>query len=217
MTMNDDRWGYTTRYLNEVFGREPAELARIRANAERAGLPAIAISADVGRMLSLLASTTRKRLAIEIGALGGYSGAWIARGLGPSGKLVSFELSERHAEVARASLAETGFNNVELRVGDARELLTKEPLAPASVDLVFIDADKESYVRYFELVRDAIAPGGLLIADNVLGAGSWWIDNHDSPTRAAVDRFNRVVCADDRFEVVAVPLREGVLVARRRD
>ncbi|MBI4815409.1 MAG: O-methyltransferase [Deltaproteobacteria bacterium] len=217
MDMNADRWAFTSKYLSDVFGREPPAFARIRENAVAAGLPPIAISADVGRLLTLLASTTRGLRGLEIGTLGGYSAAWIAKGMRPGSQLLSLELETAHAEVARKSLTEAGMDNVEVRVADARLELSKLAFAKESLDVVFIDADKESYVAYFDAVKDWIAPGGLLMADNVMGARAWWIDMIEHPARRAVDEFNRRVVADERFEVIAVPIREGVLVARRKD
>jgi caffeoyl-CoA O-methyltransferase len=89
-------------------------------------------------------------------------------------------------------------------------------LGPASADLAFIDAAKTEYPDYFRLLKPLIRPGGLLVADNVLGSGSWWIDTPPGdPDRDAVDRFNRIVAEDPDFEAAAVPIRQGVLIARK--
>jgi caffeoyl-CoA O-methyltransferase len=105
-----------------------------------------------------------------------------------------------------------------VRRGAALEVLPAlaEELGPGSLDVAFIDADKREYPAYFELLRPLIKPGGLFLADNVLGSGSWWIDQDGSPYRAGADALNRRVAADPGFEAVAVPAREGVLIARRR-
>jgi predicted O-methyltransferase YrrM len=88
---------------------------------------------------------------------------------------------------------------------------------PGSVDLVFLDAAKREYPDYFQAMRDSIAVGGLLVADNVLGSGQWWIDEASghNADRDGADRLNRLLAADPDFEAVAVPIREGILVARR--
>ena len=108
-------------------------------------------------------------------------------------------------------------DKIEVRRGfglDVLPQLVKE-LGPRSVDVLFIDAIKTEYPAYFEIARPMIREGGLLIADNVLGAGSWWIDDEKSAHRAGADALNRTVASDPDFEAVAVPLREGVLIARR--
>ncbi len=88
-------------------------------------------------------------------------------------------------------------------------------LAPASVDLVFLDAVKTEYPDYWRLARPLIAVGGLIFADNALGSKSWWIDDLDEPSRAGVDRLNRLVAGDPEFEAVAVPAGQGLLIGRR--
>ncbi len=182
------------------------------------GLPNIAVSADVGRLLMILTSMTRGQLAIELGTLGGYSGIWIARGLKPGGRLVTIEPEQAHADFAKVQFERAGVDDrIEMRCGPALDVLPKlaQELDPNSVDVVFIDAVKTEYPDYWEMVRPMIATGGLVLADNVLGSGSWSIEDEAQPQRAAVDRFNRLVADDPDFEAVVVPLRNGVLVGRR--
>jgi predicted O-methyltransferase YrrM len=217
--MTPERWHYTSRYLQEIFGREDALLAELRTEATTAGLPDIAVSADVGRMLDLLVRTTRARTLIEVGTLGGYSALWLARAMHPEGRLFAIEIDADRAAFARRWFDRAGVGDrVEVVIGAALDVLPSLiARCHSHVDVVFLDAVKEEYPAYFELVRDAIAPGGLLLADNVLGSSSWWIDQESNPTRIAVDAFNRAVVADTRFDVAAVPIREGVLIARRRE
>lgn len=216
--MTPERWRTTARYLAEVFGREDELLLELVREARASGLPEIAISAEVGRVLKLLASTTQGRTAIELGTLGGYSGIWILRGLAPEGRLITVEAEPRHADFAQRQFERAGLAaRVEIRRGFALDVLPEltRQHGPGSIDFAFIDAVKTEYVDYWRSLRPLIAVGGLFVADNVLGAGNWWIDSEESPQRAAVDRFNRVVAADPDFEVAALPIREGVLVARR--
>lgn len=218
MDMNRELWAYIQEYSREVFGRQDAHLAGLMDEAVEAGLPNIAVSADVGRMLMILTSMTRGQLAIELGTLGGYSGIWIARGLKPGGRLITIEPEAAHADFAQAQFQRAGVDDrVAIRRGAALEVLPKlaQELDPKSVDLVFIDAVKVEYTQYWRMVRPMIAAGGLVLADNVLGSGSWSIDDEAEPQRAAVDRFNRLVADDPDFEAVVVPLRNGVLVGRR--
>lgn len=183
------------------------------------GMPAIAVSADVGRMLLLLTSMTEGRLAVEVGTLAGYSAIWLARGLRPGGRLITIEPEERYAAFAEAQLERAGVaDRVEVRRGYGVEVLERlrQELAPGSVDVLFLDAVKSEYPAYFQRARELIRPGGLLLADNVLGTSSWWIDEKGHPEREGADALNRMLAADPDFEAVAVPLREGLLIARRR-
>lgn len=231
MRMTNERWLYTREYLCEVFGREDEALARVTPRALEAGLPDIAVDGAVGRLLTLLCSTTSggrgARLAVELGTLAGYSGVWIARGLAPGGRLITVEPEAKHADFAQRTFESCGVGDrVEVRRGFALEEIARfsAEFGPGSIDFAFLDAVKTEYPAYFEGLRALIAPGGLLVADNALG-GSWWIDQvgeraapseEHRATREAVDRFNRMVAADSAFETACVPLREGVLIARRR-
>jgi predicted O-methyltransferase YrrM len=218
MDMTAERWRHTETYLREVFGREDAHLAGLMSEAVKRGLPDIAVSADVGRLLMMLTSMTRGRLAIEVGTLAGCSGIWLARGLQSSGRLITIEFEPKHAEFAREQFEKAGVaDRVEVRVGKALDVLPvlARDLAPASVDVVFLDAEKTEYPEYWRIVRPLIAVGGLILADNVLGSGDWWIDAAGNQSRDAADRFSRLVASDRDFESVAVPLRQGVLIGRR--
>lgn len=222
MEMTPERWSYTGRYVREVFGVEDPVLEGLMQDARAAGLPDIAVSADVGRLLAITAALAAKGreepTAIEVGTLGGYSAIWIARALGERGRLVTIEYDEAHAAFAERWIETAGLKDrVELRRGAALEQLEKlaRDLGPASVDFVFLDADKLEYPDYFRLVRPLIRPGGVLVADNVLGSSSWWIDQEEKPHRRAADTLNRTLAADPDFVATAVPLREGLLIAHR--
>lgn len=226
MDMTPERWRYTETYTRDVFGRQDAHLAGLMDDAVKRGLPDIAVSADVGRLLLMLTSMTRGRLALEVGTLGGYSGIWLARGLAsPSqanragGRLITIESEPKHADFAREQFLRAGVaDRVEVRVGKALDVLPRlaKEIAHASVDVVFLDAVKTEYPEYWRLVKPLITPGGLIIADNVLGSGDWWIDAEGNSARDAADRFSRLVADDRDFETVAVPLRQGVLIGRRK-
>lgn len=225
MEMTPERWDSTVRYLRQVFGAEDEHLAGHAERAEQAGLPRIAVSADVGRLLHILALTTNHgagpALALELGTLGGYSGTWIARALAPGGRLITVEPESRHADFAQAEFTRAGLAD-RVRIVRAPALEALPALAREfgreRFDLIFFDAIKTEYLRYFALAAPLLKPGGLLIADNALGSGSWWIDQSPgaSPERDAVDRFNRLVASDADYDTACVPLREGVLIARRR-
>jgi len=224
MEMTPKRWEATSTYLREVFGAQDEQLRTLMPRALAAGLPDIAVSPDVGRLLLLLTSMTGggrgARLAVEVGTLAGYSSIWIARGLAAGGRLITIESQPRHAEVAEREFEAAGLaGTISVRRGAAIPVLTElaMSLGPGSVDLVFLDAAKREYPDYFQAIRASIAVGGLLVADNVLGSGQWWIDEASghNADRDGADRLNRLLAADPDFEAVAVPIREGILVARR--
>ena len=213
MTMTPERWRYLGRYSRELFGSQDDHLATIMDEAVAAGLPDISVTADVGRLLMILTSLTPGRLAIEVGTLAGYSGIWIARGLSDTGRLITIEFEPKHAEFARSQFDHAGVGSaVEVRVGAGIEVLSglRDELAPGSVDVLFLDAVKTEYSDYFKLARPLIAPGGLVLADNVYATGAGWVDEG-----YGTDGFNRLVASDPDFEAVAVPLRQGILIARR--
>ncbi len=212
--MTPETWDFINDYSREVFGDQDEHLAGLMDEAIAAGLPAIAVGPDVGRLLMILTSMTRGRLAIEVGTLAGYSGIWITRGLAPDGRLITIEYEARHADFAQRQFERAGLD----RAGRAQTWAPawvclsdlSQELEPGSVDLLFIDAHKPEYIAYFESARPLLAVGGLVIADNVYGIGTGWIDQG-----YGTDEFNRHIAADPEFEAAAFPFREGVLVARR--
>lgn len=216
--MNAARWRYTCDYLKTTFGQQDAHLAGLMDDAVARGMPDIAVSADVGRLLMMLTAMTPGRLAVEVGTLAGYSAIWIARGLPPDGRLITIEPEAAYADFAEEQLVKAAVaDRVELRRGYGLPVLEQlaAELPPGSVDMVFLDAVKSEYPDYFRTARPLIAPGGLLLADNVLGSSTWWIDHERSEDRGGADELNRTLAADPEFEAVAVPLREGMLIARR--
>ena len=152
-----------------VIGDDPALSAALQAS-DSAGLPPIAVSAQQGKLLSLLAAVAGARRILEIGTLGGYSTIWLARGAGPQGRVVTLEYEPKHAEVAKANLERAGVGDrVEVIVGAALDTLPA--LTGDTFDLVFIDADKENYVAYLEWAIKLSHPGSVIVADNVVREG----------------------------------------------
>src|SRR5271154_2455901 len=148
---------------------DPALSAALEAS-NAAGLPPIAVSAQQGKFLSLLAAATQARRILEIGTLGGFSTIWLARGAGREGRVVTLEYEPKHAEVARANLERAGLaDRVEVLVGAALDTLPT--LTGGPFDLVFIDADKENYVEYLEWAIKLARPGSVIVLDNVVRDG----------------------------------------------
>lgn len=219
MARFSDKWYQTNDYARAVFGDEPAHIRATREAVAEAGLPDWAVTPEVGRFLAMLARTTGGRTALEVGTLGGYSTLWLLEGMAPEGRIVTIEYDDHHADVAAAEFDRHGLSDrVDLRRGTALDLLPGivSELGPRSLDLVFIDADKESLPEYYDITSDLVVPGGLLIVDNIFGTGQSWIDDMSDPGIAATDRMNRTAAADERFETAGLFVRSGLLVSRRR-
>jgi predicted O-methyltransferase YrrM len=200
-------------YIERLFVPSDAALEQGLADAAAAGLPDIAVSPSEGKLLHLLALLVRPERILEIGTLGGYSTAWLARALRPGGRLVTLELEPHHAEVARRNLVRAGLGErVEVRVGPAAATLRAMIAAgEAPFDLVFIDADKETYPEYLELSLQLSRPGSLILADNVVRQGRVLDPSHPDPRVQGVRAFNSRLAAHPRLESVIVPIFRGHL------
>ena len=213
MAMTPERWSYIGDYATDVFGQADDHLNGLMGRAAESGLPPIAVSADVGRLLKILVAMTDGRLAIELGTLAGYSAIWIARGLADDGRLLTVEHEDAHADFAQTEFEEAGVaDKIEIIRGEALDVLARiaAEVGESSVDFAFIDARKSEYVDYFRLLKPLIKTGGMLVADNVYATGEGWIDEGHG-----TDEFNRLIASDPDFEAVATPMREGILIARR--
>ena len=192
--------------LTGLFAPEDDAL-RAAVDALRANdMPHIQISPIQGRLLQVLAAACGARKILEIGALSGYSGIWLARSLPAGGRLVSLEISEKHAAVARASLERAGLaDRAEVRVGPGEQLLPAL-LAEGPFDLVFIDADKPGYPTYLDWALKLTRPGSVIVADNCIRGGAPLRPQTDDPATAAIAEYDRRVAADPRLLSVAFPL-----------
>ncbi|MBV9452583.1 MAG: O-methyltransferase [Rubrobacter sp.] len=205
-------------YIEGLFVPSDPTLESVLQRSRRARLPEIHVSPNEGRLLRLLAETAGARRILEVGTLGGYSTIYLARALPEHGSLISLELDERHAEVARENIAEAGLGDkIEVRTGDARKLLTN--MVEGGVgpfDLTFIDADKGSYPEYLERALQLSHVGSLILADNTIRGGSV-LDPGDEAAWATRE-FNENLAKDPRLSAHILPLiREhvdGLAVAR---
>ena len=194
----DPLWVDVDRYIEQhLLPVDPVLVATLAAN-RAAGLPAIDVAPNQGKMLHLLARLARARHILEIGTLGGYSTIWLARALPPGGHLVTLEANPSYAKVAYANIARAGLSSVvEIRVGRAVDTLPglaeKGPF-----DLIFIDADKPGYPGYFELALRLSAPGTLIVADNVVRDGAVADPDSPDPNVQAVRRYNALLAAEPR-------------------
>ncbi len=167
-----------------------------------------------GRFLSLISKLKQPKMILEIGTYTGYSALCLAEGLHPDGKLITIDLNEELEDRVNGYFAESDYNGkLEMKVGDATKII---PELDVEIDLVFIDADKENYSTYFDLVIDKMAVGGLIIADNVLWSGKV-LDgfSEDDPSTEALVEYNKKIQNSDRVQNVLLPIRDGLMVAQK--
>lgn len=165
-----------------------------------------------GNLLSILSKLIRPKFILEIGTYTGYSALCLAEGLQNDGKLITVDVNEELEEMcARYFQQHPNGSQIDHRIGEASEIIPtlKEPF-----DLVFIDADKASYWKYFEMVIDQMPIGGIILADNVLWSGKILEDHKDKDT-VALKAFNKSILEDDRVENLIIPIRDGINVIRK--
>lgn len=169
----NELWTRVDAYLDGIVAPTDAALDGALADAQRAGLPSIAVSPTQGKLLHILARAVHARRILEIGTLAGYSAIWMARALEPGGKLITLEFLEEHAAVARRNIERAGLGSVvDVRVGAAlRTLPTLEAEKAGPFDLTFIDADKGNNAAYFDWAVKLSRPGAFVIVDNVIRDG----------------------------------------------
>jgi caffeoyl-CoA O-methyltransferase len=202
-------------YMVDHGARQDAVLARIAVDTAAMGSVAeMQIAADQGAFMTLLCKALGVREALELGTFTGYSAICIARGLAPGGRLIACELSEEYAEIAAANFADAGVvDRIEIRIGRAADTLRALPEREA-FDFAFIDADKVSYPEYYELVLARVRPGGLIVVDNVLAAGSI-VEPDGEQSRATAD-LNDQIATDERVDIAMVGIADGLTLALKR-
>jgi len=165
-----------------------------------------------GRILSMISHMIRPSVILEIGTYTGYSAICLAEGLKPEGKLITIDINEELEAGVRSSFKSSPFHDrIDYRIGNALEII---PVLKDNFDLVFIDADKENYGRYYDLVINRVPLGGYILADNVLWSGKVLDQKPDKDTRA-IQEFNRTVHMDSRVENVLLPIRDGIMLMRK--
>jgi predicted O-methyltransferase YrrM len=165
-----------------------------------------------GRFLSMISKMIKPKTILEIGTYTGYSALCLAEGLAPAGKLITIDINEELEKRVRGYFdASTFAQQIDFRIGNAQQII---PALTGPFDLVFIDADKENYGTYYDLVIDKVASGGFILADNVLWSGKVIQPKPDKDTRAVL-AFNEMVHNDPRVENVLLPVRDGITLIRK--
>ncbi|MCO5260040.1 MAG: O-methyltransferase [Crocinitomicaceae bacterium] len=168
-----------------------------------------------GRLLSLLSNMIQPERILEIGTYTGYSALCLAEGLVENGLLITIDVNEELEEIVNEFIEKSGKRSqIKNIVGDATQII---PTLDEEFDIVFIDADKRNYIHYYNLVFDKVKKGGYIIADNVLWSGKVLEDYEklDKSTQLIMD-FNQLVHNDDRVQEVLLPIRDGILIARKK-
>jgi len=169
-----------------------------------------------GRILSMYSKLIQPKCILEIGTYTGYSALCLAEGLAEGGTLHTIEKNEELRPIINRFVERAGFNDrIKLHIGDALSVID---LMEATFDLVFIDADKTNYLNYYEAVLPRMKSGGCIIADNVLWSGKVLDEQElkNDPDTALLNEFNKAVTSDDRVENVLLPVRDGLMIIRKK-
>ncbi|SAK78452.1 O-methyltransferase [Caballeronia ptereochthonis] len=204
--MNERQWIAMDEYLCERTRAQDETLAATLQDSAQAGLPAINVAPNQGKLLQMLARMRGARRILELGTLGGYSTIWLARALPADGTLLTLEAVERHAEVARRNIERAGLSGVvSVIVGDAVDTLeafVRDGIPP--FDFIFLDADKKSYPAYLSLALRLSRPGTVIVADNVIRAGRIADPHSTDPDVIGVRAFFDMLASDARISSTAI-------------
>ncbi len=168
-----------------------------------------------GRLLSMFSKMIKPSKVLEIGTYTGYSALCLSEGLSENGMLFTIDINEELEDRVREYFKESAFDDrINFLIGDAISII---PELKEQWDLVFIDADKNNYLAYYDLVIEATRPGGYIIADNVLWSGKVVDKEHQDEDTMALKVFNDKLAKDSRLEIILLPVRDGLMVARKKE
>jgi predicted O-methyltransferase YrrM len=204
--MTKQLWTKVDSYIADLLAPSDAALDAALETSAAAGMPAINVAPNQGKLLQLLALIQGAKNILEIGTLGGYSTIWLARALPADGRLITLESNPKHAEVARANFLRAGVaDKIELRIGSALDTLPQLKVDKSNVfDLIFIDADKKNIPAYFTYALNLSRRGSLIIVDNVVRNGAIIDAGSTDPDVQGVRRFNELLAAEPRVSATAI-------------
>ncbi|AWB44128.1 methyltransferase [Paenibacillus sp. CAA11] len=206
--------GLSPEQYGDALYAQDEILNQVKESIMAAGMNDVSIAPGYGRLLTLLASLKQSESVLEIGALGGYSGICLARGMSRSGRLTSLELKEENAQLAHRNMTEAGFGDrVEYLVGPALDSLRALEEQGARFDFFLIDADKENYPNYLEYAIRLAKPGALIAGDNTLLRGRTLNPDKNGPSVQAMRRFNEMMASDERLMGTFLPAYDGLSLA----
>jgi predicted O-methyltransferase YrrM len=200
----------TAKYLLELTAVEDDALRAARERASAGGMPPV--SADTGAVLTLIARMTGAMNVVEVGSGAGYSGIWLARGLAEGGTLTTIEADPQHQRLAKESYRDAGVSGrVRSILGGALDVLPR--LSDGGYDLVFIDAAKDEYPAYLDHALRLVAPGGVILADNVLWSGRVADSAATDPATEGLRDYNRRITEDERLHSVVLTIGDGLALS----
>ncbi len=202
-------------YINGIGYREHPVLGELREAVRSHPFVGMQIASEQGAFMQLLIRLTGAKKGIEIGTFTGYSALATALALPDDGRLICCDVSEEWTAIGKQYWEKAGVDHkIDLRIAPGVETLNTLDDEAGDFDWVFIDADKENYLNYYEKSLELLKPGGLILIDNTLWSGAV-VDPKDEDTKA-IDRCNRLVFSDERVDMVLLPLADGIVMARKR-
>ncbi|MGT0248868.1 O-methyltransferase [Burkholderia pyrrocinia] len=204
--MDQDQWNQVDAYFSATLVPSDDALDAALAASNAAGLPAINVAPNQGKLLQLLATIRGARRILEVGTLGGYSTIWLARALPPGGTLVTLELNPEHAKVATRNIARAGFAEVlSVIVGNAKDSLARlVDAGDAPFDFIFIDADKDNNPVYLDAALKLSRPGTVIVVDNVVRGGRVADPDNREPDVVGVREGFARLAAEPKLTTTAV-------------
>ena len=216
---------FRTEFLDEALaayvdahsaGPDEVQRQLIEATAALGGWSVMQIGTTQGAFMTMLASLLQPRFAVEIGTFTGYSALCVAKALPPGGRLLCCDVSEEWTAIARDHWERAGLaDRIELRIAPALDTLRSLPDEPA-IDFAFIDADKQSYIAYYEELVPRLSERGVILVDNVLWSGNVADPGQNDSTTEELRAFNAHVIADERVMVALLPVGDGLSMITRR-
>ena len=202
------------RYLEDTASAEPEILKRLRKETfQKTTQPHMISGYLQGRFLSLISKMISPKNILEIGTFTGYAALCLAEGLQKDGKLTTLDVNEDLAYIPKKYFAESEFaSQIEFRLENALDFLKN---SSETFDLIFIDADKENYPEYLQLVKPRMKSGSVLMIDNVLWYGKV-LDEKGNKQTEQIKLVNKLVAEDADFENVILPLRDGIHLVRKK-
>jgi len=200
-------------YLSQNSDKEPEILSKLNKETHQKILQPRMLSGHIqGRFLSLISKIKSPLHILEIGTYTGYGTLCLAEGLATNGKIFTIDRNEELINIQNKYFEESGNRDKIIQLtGNAVDILMG---LDENFDLIFIDADKENYIKYFEIVSKKLNPNGIIISDNVLWSGKVVEESYNDQETDTLKKFNKLLSKDERFETIILPLRDGLSISR---
>lgn len=214
MSYFDEQLPEMDRYLEQHASSEPEILKKLRKETyQKTTHPHMISGYQQGRFLTIISKILRPEKILEIGTFTGYATLCLAEGLPKGGFITTLDINEELAYLPKKYFAESEFSQqIDFRIQDAKDFLNE---TNESFDLVFIDADKENYVEYFHSIKPKLKSGAVVMFDNVLWYGKVLQENPKQKSTQVIRQLNELIAADEDFENLILPLRDGVNLLRK--